>query len=70
MADIDWGMAIDQYEHGYGEEGSGSYGWGEKRCKFCGKGFLRWEQRDDRWVLVNGRGETHKCIKPQGTTSP
>lgn len=33
----------------------------EVECKFCGKGGLSWEEDCGGWVLINYKGEIHKC---------
>jgi len=46
---------FDEYGYDYNEE---------VECKFCGKGGLSWEEGCGGWVLLDRKGEIHKC-KPE-----
>jgi hypothetical protein len=38
----------------------------EKKCKFCGKGNLEWEDDNGKWILIDSNsGLIHRCIKPK-----
>jgi len=38
----------------------------DKVCKFCGESGLTWEQTlNNRWILLDKRGQKHSCIKPK-----
>lgn len=40
-------------------------------CRFCGESNLTWERTlNNKWILLDQRGQKHYCIKPKMPGSP
>ena len=69
---VDQGMAEDDYRYDHPEEfedencDSPPYSFRRtptyKTCRCCGEGGLHWGQTPSgKWLLANGKNETHQC---------
>lgn len=57
---VDFGVEFDDFDFD-----------GTVTCKYCGAGYLFWEEargerNEKRWVLVTSQGKIHSCPKRPG----